>query len=431
MTHTKLIATLQKISALLNQDPMTLYSMIGPKSLQLEITNACNLRCIMCDRWKWDSSLKGDLTTQDLFTLFDELSSLGTRHILFSGGEPLLRKDFNEIIHRLDELNISTTVITNGVFLTEDIAHTLISTDTTIILSVDGSNEEIYAKIRGRTGLFNTIIGNIEKLVALRNKHKKGFISMHFVIQKYNLTDILDFYELAKSLSVDTISYGIVHGPHILETGVGFTQDDYPFLVEQLKKLIQLKQTEDKTNIELRKEFYAIVNGEITPEMVQSGLLVKKLFEQNPIPCLSLNYWALIDAFGDVYPCCYAYFDNLGFETAQSLRSRLCFGNVHQNKFQEIWDGKKFNSFRKAMNPVNITAYPKVCGNCGSYFFFKEKWDGITHLNDKLNHLYGQIEFTLSSIRDTILNCFTKPIDRAPRAYESELADLIKAIFDY
>ncbi|MHA1130363.1 MAG: SPASM domain-containing protein, partial [Candidatus Helarchaeota archaeon] len=237
--------------------------------------------------------------------------------------------------------------------------------------------------------------------------------------------------ELAKSLSVDTISYGIVHGPHILETGVGFTQDDYPFLVEQLKKLIQLKQTEDKTNIELRKEFYAIVNGEITPEMVQSGLLVKKLFEQNPIPCLSLNYWALIDAFGDVYPCCYAYFDNLGFETAQSLRSRLCFGNVHQNKFQEIWDGKKFNSFRKAMNPVNITAYPKVCGNCGSYFFFKEKWDGITHLNDKLNHLYGQIEFTLSSIRDTILNCFTKPIDRAPRAYESELADLIKAIFDY
>ncbi len=431
MNPRKILEALQKITDLIDQDPMKLYSIIGPKSIQLEITNACNLRCIMCDRWKWDSTLQGNLTTDNLISLFNELSSLGTQHILFSGGEPLLRQDFTEIIQHLNKIGINTTVITNGVLLTAKIAKPLIESNSTIILSIDGSNDTIYSKIRGRTGLFPKIIDNIKNLVSIRDDLNKGFISMHFVIQKQNIDDIFAFYDLAKSLSVNTISYGIVHGPHLPGTGVGFTIDDYPVLVKQLKKLIQLKQTDTQINIELRKEFSAIVSGEITPEMLASGLLVGKLFENNPIPCLSLNYWALIDAFGDVYPCCYAYFDNLNYETAKSLRARLCFGNIHQNTFHDIWDGAAFNSFRKSMNPVNIHAYPKVCGNCGSYFFFKEKWDHLTSLKEKLGSIYENIESNLTNIRDNILNCLTNPIDRAPRAYESEMEKMIRAMFDF
>ncbi|MFX1295241.1 MAG: hypothetical protein ACFFD2_10370, partial [Promethearchaeota archaeon] len=84
-----------------------------------------------------------------------------------------------------------------------------------------------------------------------------------------------------------------------------------------------------------------------------------------------------------------------------------------------------------SMNPVKINLYPKVCGNCGSYFFFKEKWNGITHLKDKLNNLYENIETSLISIQDTILDCFDKPIDRSPKSYESEIAKMIRKLFDF
>lgn len=431
MNSEKLLKSLQKITGLLNQDPMSLYSMIGPKSIQLEITNVCNLRCTMCDRWKWDLASKKELTNDHFFSLFDELSSLGTQHILISGGEPLLRKGFQDLIRYITQKGIKVTVITNGVFLTEDIATVLIESDATTIISLDGSNEETYSKIRGRTGLFSSILKNIATLVRLRDMNKKGYISIHFVIQKHNLNDAIPFFDLGKKLRVNTISYGIVHGPHIPERDVGFNEENYSKLKTTIETLLELKQKEQDIQIDLRTELIAIYNNQIQLPALKSGLLVAELFRENPVPCLSLNYWALIDAFGDVYPCCYAYFDNLDYKSAQSLRDRFCFGNIRETPFQKIWMSEKFNLFRQSMNPVKIDLYRSACGNCGSYYFFKEKWDSICKLKQKLNDIYGNIELNLSSIRDIILDCFAKPIDRAPRAYPAELEKVVKQLFDF
>ncbi|MHA1650041.1 MAG: radical SAM/SPASM domain-containing protein [Candidatus Helarchaeota archaeon] len=427
----KLLQTLQKITNILNQDLPQLASIIGPKSIQLEITNLCNLRCIMCDRWKWDTHLQGDLTKEDLFSLFDELASLNTQHILFSGGEPLLRPDFKELVQYLNQKGIAITLITNGTLLTEDIATLLIKSDATIIFSVDGSNDAIYSQIRGREGLLTKIIENIKNVGKIKKSEKKGFISMHFVIQPFNLEDVFSFFELAKTLSVDAVSYGIIHGPHIPEKGVGFKDEHLPHLKKTISELIKLQKNKNDIQIELRPELYAIAEGQITSDALKSGLLVTELFKKDPVPCLTVIYWALIDAFGDVYPCCYAYFDNLDYESAKNLRNRLCFGNIHQSSFQEIWYGQKFNSFRNMMNPVQIENYPKVCGNCGSYFFFKEKWDRVIHFREKLKYIYENIESNLVSIRNALLNCFASPIDRAPRPYESEMAQVIRKIFDF
>jgi len=430
MNSTKKLEILQKITDLLNQDPMGLYAIIGPKSIQFEITNDCNLRCNMCDRWKWGPDLGGNLTKEAIFSLLEELSKLGTQHILISGGEPLLRKDFKEIIAYINKKGIKFTVITNGVVLTKDIAIDLIKSDATIIISVDGSNNEIYSKIRGRQDVFDKIIENIKNLVEIKDANKKGIISMHFVIQKHNMNDVISFYNLAKDLGVDIVSYGIVHGPHIIDKGVGFNKENFHQLKDNIKKLIDLKK-ESNIQIDLRKELIAIHQGQISLKTLQSGLLYTEFFKKNPVPCLSLNYWALIDAFGDVYPCCYAYFDNFDYHSVQKLRNRLCFGNIHKTSFQKIWAGEKFNSFRNSMNPVKIDSYPKVCGNCGSYFFFKEKWDGINQIKKKIGSLYENIDSTLISIRDAILECFAKPIDRAPRSYESEIEKMIQALFNF
>jgi len=431
MNSEKILQILDKITNILNQDPMNLYSIIGPKSIQLEITNACNLCCVMCDRWKWNSILKEELKSDELFSLFDELSNLGTQHILISGGEPLLRKDFNEIIRYITQKGIKVTVITNGVFLHEDIATGLIESDATIIISLDASNEITYSKIRGRQGVFPIILNNINTLVTLRDLHQKGYISLHSVIQKYNLNDVIPFFNLGKQLKVNTVSYGLIHGPHIPERDIGFNRENYSQLKATIKKLIDLKNKEPKIQIDLRNELTAIYNNQITLESLESGLLIVDLFKQSPVPCISLNYWALIDAFGDVYPCCYAYLDNLDYESVQSLRDQFCFGNIRETPFQEIWIGEKFNAFRTSMNPVKVDSYPIVCGNCGSYFFFKEKWDNFYRLQEKLNELYGNLELNLRSIRDIILECFTKPIDRAPRAYPTELENIIQQIFDF
>ena len=83
------------------------------------------------------------------------------------------------------------------------------------------------------------------------------------------------------------------------------------------------------------------------------------------------------------------------------------------------------------MNPVDIKTYPEVCGNCGSFFFFQEKWKNLNHLKEKLGNTYKNIEEDLTSIRDITLNCFAQPIDRAPRTYDSEIENIIRSLFDF
>ncbi|MBI5562815.1 MAG: radical SAM protein [Deltaproteobacteria bacterium] len=86
-----------------------------PLYVGLFITERCNLKCIYCFPDSPNRVVK-DLTKEQIFKIVDELHAMGTRYITLLGGEPMIRKDFGEIVDYITGKGIMTETGTNGYF---------------------------------------------------------------------------------------------------------------------------------------------------------------------------------------------------------------------------------------------------------------------------------------------------------------------------
>jgi len=113
-----------------------------PLFVSWELTNRCNLKCRYCDVWKLNSE---ELPTDTVLSMVDELKNLGTKFISFTGGEPLLRKDIDEILSHCKTNGLYASLNSNG-FELKDKPQTVKKFDF-VIMSLDGQ-EAIHDYIR-------------------------------------------------------------------------------------------------------------------------------------------------------------------------------------------------------------------------------------------------------------------------------------------
>ena len=69
--------------------------MSTPRSVELEITAKCNLRCKYCSHYSSEGDVHTELPATEWLIFFKECRKLGVMNVLLSGGEPFLRKDIN------------------------------------------------------------------------------------------------------------------------------------------------------------------------------------------------------------------------------------------------------------------------------------------------------------------------------------------------
>lgn len=93
-------------------------TMKGPYSVFLELTNNCNAHCLHCRENSGDS-LQDELSTEEIKTVLDECLINGTKFIILTGGEPLLRTDVFEILKYSSQIGLKTLLATNGTLLNE------------------------------------------------------------------------------------------------------------------------------------------------------------------------------------------------------------------------------------------------------------------------------------------------------------------------
>jgi len=165
----------------------------------LYVTESCNLKCITCS---YREALPGELSLNEIKELASQLNKLGLRHIVFSGGEPLLRKDFAEICKSFSEFNVKQSLLTNGLLLEKRVKE-IYKYFSEIIVSVDGAYAETHNPIRG-VNSFDLIMKGITTALSLPGIKD---ISIRTVIQKSNFRQIGDMVRLAKSLGVKRISF--------------------------------------------------------------------------------------------------------------------------------------------------------------------------------------------------------------------------------
>lgn len=181
-------------------------------SLRISLTNRCNLKCIYCHREGETRDIKIEMTARTVANIVRASKTFGVNKVKFSGGEPLMRDDFEDIIAALPELkDVSAT--TNGIFLAARAQSLADSGLSRINISLPSLSPEKYRRVTG--GDVNRVLAGIDaaveclapvklNMVLLKGINDNEIENMMDFIRKYEgkvilqLIELMDFQKAAK-----------------------------------------------------------------------------------------------------------------------------------------------------------------------------------------------------------------------------------------
>lgn len=154
-------------------------------------TRSCNLRCVHCYSHSKSCKYEGEMTTDEGMHLIDSLAEFGAPVILFSGGEPLLRKDLSGLIRHATSGGLRAVISTNGTLITPDKARELKDLDLSYVgVSLDGT-EPVNDKFRGIPGAYARAMNGIR---ACREAGLK--VGLRFTINRRNVGEIPAIFKI-------------------------------------------------------------------------------------------------------------------------------------------------------------------------------------------------------------------------------------------
>ena len=190
-------------------------------------TNRCNLSCLHCYS-KADLNATDTLTTEKIISTLPKLKANGVKFLIFSGGEPLTRKDIYNIASSCRELGIITYLSTNGLYIKKSNTKKILDTFNYIGISIDGS-QEVHDRFRGLKGSFNQSI----KAVDLLNSYNQTKVGIRFTITKDTYNDLEFIFDLAERHNIPKIYIS-----HLVYSGRGLDNLKMDLTKEQRVKAV-------------------------------------------------------------------------------------------------------------------------------------------------------------------------------------------------
>ena len=302
----------------------------APICLTWELTYACNLDCVHC----LSSSGRRDpreLTSVEAKRVLDELRDLQVFYINIGGGEPMIRRDFFELLEYSIGNGIGVKFSTNGAFIDADAAHRLAAMDyLDIQISLDGTDAVTNDAVRG-DGSYTTA------LAAMDHLRDAGFedFKISVVVTRHNVDQLDDFNALADS-------YGAtLRITRLRPSGRGADSwhDLHPTQAQQRQIFDWLVATGGDV---LTGDSFFHLNA-IGQETGQGSLDGLNMCGAGRVVCL-------IDPIGDVYACPFVIHDQF---RAGSVRD--------DGGFRRVWQESEL--FTELREPASAGA----CASCGSY----------------------------------------------------------------
>ncbi len=181
-------------------DEKFLPKQMRPLSAHVKLTENCQARCVSCDYWKthWENAIG----TERAVRLIDEIAELGIGTLRFTGGEPLLRKDFFEVLARSRAWDFRQVILqTNGLLLERFRERINASPITHVNVSVDGMRES-NDRIRGVEGYFDRAVKGIR---GLRGKK----VSLSVTLNGVSAGELESLGDMARGLGAE-LGYNIL-----------------------------------------------------------------------------------------------------------------------------------------------------------------------------------------------------------------------------
>jgi mycofactocin radical SAM maturase len=295
----------------------------APICLTWELTYACNLACTHC----LSSSGRRDpreLTTDQAKRLIDEIAAMQIFYVNVGGGEPMIRRDFFELVEHAVAQKVGVKFSTNGTRIDRVAARRLASTDyLDLQVSIDGADADTSDKIRG-AGSYAAARRAMDHLKAA----DFGPFKISVVMTRDNVDQLDDLETLAEA-----------YGAQLRLTRL-----------RPSGRAVELWEELRPTRLQNRELYDWLVQR---PHVLTGDSFFHLSAFGEPLDGLNLcgagRVVCLIDPVGDVYACPFV------------IHEQFKAGNVRDAGFQKVWrDSALFRSLREPGNPG-------ACGSCGSY----------------------------------------------------------------
>jgi Fe-coproporphyrin III synthase len=164
------------------------------------LTKACNLRCVHCYASATTEPTPGELTDDQGRALLEDLKSFNVPAVLFSGGEPLVRKSAVDMIEYARRIGLRCTLSTNGLLIDDRVADRLAGCGLQYVgISIDGV-EARHDKLRGQKGAF------AETWKAIDRCRSRGIkVGVRFTVHALNEADLENVFDLCDEHAIDRL----------------------------------------------------------------------------------------------------------------------------------------------------------------------------------------------------------------------------------
>jgi radical SAM protein with 4Fe4S-binding SPASM domain len=312
----------------------------GPAIVSCLITTACNATCPHCSANAIRNLKVQELNTQEWKLVINKLYDAGVHALIFTGGEPLLRSDLENLVKYANEMDLKIAIITNAFELTPQRIDSLYSSGVwRFLLSLDGSFASFHDEFRGLKGCYERVMNAIQIMVD--HKIPIGIIT---ALTRLNLLQI-------PSMIKQIVTLGVSHIRLKNLCKVGRASKNAflePTLTEYIE-LIRKIYDEDKKfpNLYIR---YPDLPAVLFEKSIGLGAY-EKLVKQGKIGiCGAGVIGCAINSRGDVTLC---------------DMSDISFGNLKEKSLMDVWNSLELTEIRnlqlRNLEPCNNCRLRTIC----------------------------------------------------------------------
>jgi heme d1 biosynthesis radical SAM protein NirJ len=282
----------------------------------------CNLTCKHCYSISADTDFAGELSTEEVFAVMEDLRSFKVPALILSGGEPLLRPDFFDIAKRSKELGFYTALSSNGTLIDAAMMKKIIPVDFGYVgISLDGLGAT-HDKFRRMDGAFE------KSLAAIRLCREAGLkVGVRFTLTQDNFNDLPGLLDLIEDEGVDRFYFS-----HLNYAGRGNKnrKDDAHHRMTREAMDLLFDTCWGYQQRGLQKEF---TTGNNDADGVYLLHWVRRKFPERAAHVeAKLRQWG-----GNASGVNVANIDNLGNVHPDTMWWHHTLGNVRERSFSVIW----------------------------------------------------------------------------------------------
>lgn len=218
----------------------------GPLMISWLGSYACNANCRFCSSNEMNKTQPNNISLERAIEIAHEIGKAKTKIVGLMGGEPFVWPHLFEVIKVLTKYNVKTYIITNGLFLKENVEKIIKYKVDTVVVSIDSNNPKEHDDNRRVPGIYDKAIEGIEYLKTQRTG-RRPIIKSTTVVSRKNIKNINNIInhlsKIVDSTSVQPVTTGYISNPHEIpkeeKESFIFSQNEKKEVEREMEKVIK------------------------------------------------------------------------------------------------------------------------------------------------------------------------------------------------